>query len=55
MSLLSNTIASEEHGANFYNGVATQSLRFDDGRNTELTRSPAGATDKKKIHIKLLG
>ena len=51
MSLLSNTIASEEHGANFYNGVATQSLRFDDGRNTELTRSPAGATDQKKYTL----
>jgi hypothetical protein len=38
-------------GANFYNGVATQSLRFDDGRNTELTRSPAGATDQKKYTL----
>jgi hypothetical protein len=38
-------------GANFYNGVATQSLRFDDGRNTELTRSPSGATDQKKYTL----
>ena len=37
--------------SNFYNGVATQSLRFDDGRNTELTRSPAGATDQKKYTL----
>ena len=38
-------------GADFYNGVATQSLRFDDGRNTELTRSPAEATDQKKYTL----
>jgi len=51
MSLIFNTGAGEEHGGSLYNGVATQSLRFDDGRNTELTRSPAGATDQKKYTL----
>ena len=51
MSLIFNTGAGEEHGGDFYNGVATQSLRFDDGDNAELTRSPAGATDQKKYTL----
>jgi len=32
----------------FYNGVATQSLRFDDGSDMRLTRSPSSATNQKK-------
>ena len=51
MSLIFNTGAGEEHGGGFYNGVATQSLRFDASRNTELTRSPAEATDQKKYTL----
>ena len=33
--------------ANFYNGVATQSLRFDDGSSAFLSRTPAGASNQK--------
>ena len=31
----------------FYNNVATQSLRFDDGSNTYLTRTPSSASNRK--------
>ena len=34
-------------GADFYNGVATQSLRFDDGSSAFLSRTPAGASNQK--------
>jgi len=33
--------------AGFYNGVATQSLRFDDGSNAFLTRTPSSTTNEK--------
>ena len=33
--------------ASFYNGVATQSLRFDRGSNTYLTRTPSSASNRK--------
>ena len=33
--------------ASFYNGVATQSLRFDDGSSAYLTRTPSGAGNRK--------
>ena len=35
-------------GADFYNGVATQSLRFDDGSSHKLTRTFSGAVDNDK-------
>ncbi len=35
-------------GVSFYNDVATQSLRFDDGSDMRLTRSPSSATNQKK-------
>ena len=38
-------------GGGFYNEVATQSLRFDDGSNSELTRSPSSATNQKKYTL----
>jgi len=34
-------------GVSFYNDVATQSLRFDDGSDMRLTRSPSSATNQK--------
>jgi hypothetical protein len=34
-------------GADFYNGVATQSLRFDDGSSAYLTRTPDSAGNRK--------
>ena len=34
-------------GANFYNGVATQSLRFDDGSTAYLSRTPSSASNRK--------
>ena len=34
-------------GADFYNGVATQSLRFDDGSNAYLSRTPSSAGNRK--------
>ena len=34
-------------GANFYNGVATTSLRFDDGSSAYLTRTPDSASNRK--------
>jgi len=50
MSLLSNTGVGEEHGA-FYNGVATQSLRFDDGSTSYLRKNSGfdGATNSRKF------
>mgnify|MGYP003652629928 CR=1 FL=1 len=41
MSLIFNTSAGEEHGGSFYNGVATTSLRLDDGSAAHLHRTPA--------------
>jgi hypothetical protein len=35
-------------GADFYNGVATQSLRFDDGSSDILERSGSSTSDRKK-------
>ena len=35
-------------GADFYNGVATQSLRFDDGSSAYLTRTPSSAGNRLK-------
>ena len=34
-------------GANFYNGVAKQSLRFDDGSSAYLTRTPSSASNRR--------
>jgi hypothetical protein len=34
-------------GGDFYNGVATQSLRFDDGSSAYLTRTPDSASNRK--------
>ena len=34
-------------GADFYNGVATQSLRFDDGSSAYLSRTPSSASNLK--------
>jgi hypothetical protein len=34
-------------GGDFYNGVATQSLRFDDGSSAYLTRTPSSAGNRK--------
>jgi hypothetical protein len=34
-------------GSDFYNGIATQSLRFDDGDNASLTRTPTSAGNRK--------
>jgi len=45
MSLLQNTMAKS--GGDFYNGVATQSLRFDDGSSAYLTRTPDSASNRK--------
>ena len=50
MSLLP-TIGAVDQDTGFYNGVATQSLRFDAGSSAELIRSPAGATDQKKYTL----
>lgn len=51
MSLLpASSIGDESTG--FYNGVATQSLRFDDGSSDHLTFTPgsaSSATDRRKI------
>ena len=44
MSLIANG-AGESAG--FYNGVATQSLRFDDGSSAHLVRTPSGASNQK--------
>ena len=46
MSLLLSPMA-KSGTANFYNGVATQSLRFDDGSSAYLVRTPAGASNQK--------
>ncbi len=35
------------NSSGFYNGVATQSLRFDDGSSAYLTRTPSSATNRK--------
>ena len=49
MSLLSNTIASEEHGGSFYNGVATQSVRIKRASSQYLNRSIGSARDRQKL------
>ncbi len=46
MSLLP-TIGAIDQDTGFYNGVATQSLRFDDGSSAYLTRTPSGAGNQK--------
>ena len=46
MSLIFNTSASEEHGGDFYNGVATQSVRFPVGE-PHLQRTPSSTGDQK--------
>ena len=35
-------------GSDFYNGVATQSLRFDNVRDSKLTRTPSSSGNQKK-------
>jgi len=48
MSLIFNTSAGEEHGgADFYNGVATQSVRFPIGE-AHLQRTPGTSGNQKK-------
>ena len=37
----------------FYNDVATQSLRFDDGSSHKLTRTFSGAVDNNKKMTKI--
>mgnify|MGYP000628015731 CR=1 FL=1 len=46
MSLLP-TIGAVDQDTGFYNGVATQSLRFDDGSSAFLHRTPSGAGNQK--------
>ena len=46
MSLLLSPMAKNS-SAGFYNGVATQSLRFDDGSSAYLTRTPSSAGNRK--------
>ena len=46
MSLLP-TIGAVDQDTGFYNGVATQSLRFDDDSSAYLTRTPSGAGNQK--------
>jgi len=45
MSLIAN--GAGESAKSFYNGVATQSLRFDKGSSAYLSRTPAGASNQK--------
>ena len=49
MALLGNLTGSAQYFNDkvFYNGVATQSLRFDDGSSAYLTRTPSSAGNKK--------
>jgi hypothetical protein len=49
MALLGNLKGSAQvfQDTEFYNGVATQSLRFDRGSNTYLTRTPSSASNRK--------
>ena len=47
MSLLLSPMAKNS-SAGFYNGVATQSLRFDDVRDSKLTRTPSSSGNQKK-------
>ena len=46
MSLLP-TIGAVDQDTGFYNGVATQSLRFDDGSSAFLSRTPSSAGNRK--------
>ena len=46
MSLLLSPMAKNS-SAGFYNGVATQSLRFDDGSSAYLTRTPSSAGNRR--------
>ena len=48
MALLGNLTGSSQYFNDrvFYNGVATQSLRFDDGSSAYLTRTPSGAGNR---------
>jgi len=46
MSLIAN--GAGESAKSFYNGVATQSLRFDDGSSHKLTRTFSGDADNAK-------
>ena len=48
MSLLPNLGSIGSGVSNFYKGVATQSLRFDDGSSAFLSRTPAGASTNLK-------
>ena len=45
MSLIANGAGEQPTG--FYNGVATQSLRFDDGSSAYLTRTPSSASNRR--------
>jgi len=49
MALLGNLKGSAQvfQDTDFYNGVATQSLRFDDGSSPELTFTPSSAGNRK--------
>ena len=49
MALLGNLTGSSQffNPSNFYNGVATQSLRFDNGSSAYLHRTPSSASNRK--------
>ena len=52
MSLLPAS-SSGEVSTGFYNGVATQSLRFDDGNSSHLTFTPSSASSAEDIAVKI--
>ena len=50
MALLGNLTGSApffQDAVGFYNGVATQSLRFDDGSSAYLSRTPSSAGNRR--------